>query len=52
MDLRIIYISYFNFLIVFYTIYIGILIYLREDEPEIKEGFVCLDWYNSDLNLK
>ena len=24
----------------------------REDEPEIKEGFVCLDWYNSDLNLK
>jgi len=25
---------------------------VREDEPEVKEGFVCLDWYNSDLNLK
>merc|ERR1719354_726228 len=25
---------------------------VREDEPEMKEGFVCLDWYNSDLNLK
>eukprot|EP00088_Acartia_fossae_P054648 TRINITY_DN6298_c0_g2_i13.p1 TRINITY_DN6298_c0_g2~~TRINITY_DN6298_c0_g2_i13.p1 ORF type:complete len:705 (-),score=257.78 TRINITY_DN6298_c0_g2_i13:235-2349(-) len=25
---------------------------VHEDEPEIKEGFVCLDWYNSDLNLK
>jgi len=25
---------------------------IREDEPEMDENFVCLDWYNSDLNLK
>jgi len=25
---------------------------IREDEPELAEDFVCLDWYNSDLNLK
>ena len=24
----------------------------REDEPEIAEDFVCLDWFNSDLNLR
>jgi hypothetical protein len=25
---------------------------VRENEPEIPEDLVCLDWYNSDLNLK
>jgi len=25
---------------------------IREDEPELDENFVCLDWYNSDLNLR
>lgn len=25
---------------------------IREDEPEIDENFLCLDWYNSDLNLR
>jgi len=25
---------------------------IREDEPEVDEDFVCLDWYNSDLNLR
>ena len=25
---------------------------VREDEPEIDENFMCLDWYNSDLNLR
>lgn len=25
---------------------------VREDEPEIDESLMCLDWYNSDLNLK
>jgi len=25
---------------------------IREDEPELKEDFVCLDWFNSDLNLR
>ena len=24
----------------------------KENEPEIDDGLVCLDWYNSDLNLK
>lgn len=23
-----------------------------EDEPEIEENVFCLDWFNSDLNLK
>jgi len=25
---------------------------VKENEPEIPENFTCLDWYNSDLNLK
>jgi len=25
---------------------------IKEDEPEIDENLICLDWYNSDLNLK
>jgi hypothetical protein len=25
---------------------------IREDEPEIDENFMCLDWYNSHLNLR
>merc|ERR1719186_2397361 len=24
----------------------------KENEPEIPEALVCLDWYNSDLNLR
>ena len=23
-----------------------------EDEPEVDDALVCLDWFNSDLNLK
>ena len=25
---------------------------VKENEPEIPEALVCLDWYNSDLNLR
>jgi hypothetical protein len=25
---------------------------VKENEPEIPEELVCLDWYNSDLNLR
>ncbi|XP_023345250.1 heterogeneous nuclear ribonucleoprotein U-like protein 1 [Eurytemora carolleeae] len=25
---------------------------IREDEPELPDDFVCLDWFNSDLNLR
>lgn len=25
---------------------------VNEDEPEIDESITCLDWYNSDMNLK
>jgi hypothetical protein len=25
---------------------------IKENEPEIPEELVCLDWYNSDLNLR
>lgn len=25
---------------------------IKEDEPELEENFVCIDWYNSDLNLR
>ena len=26
--------------------------YAKENEPEIAESLVCLDWHNSDLNLR
>jgi hypothetical protein len=25
---------------------------VTEDEPDIPDSFVCLDWFNSDLSLK
>merc|ERR1719481_1641831 len=25
---------------------------VKEDEPDINENLVCMDWNNSDLNLK